>query len=214
MKKLYIICLTPEERQRLHALVHTGRVAAYKRRNAQLLLFADESEAGPGMSDREVAERVGVTRQTVENVRRRCVLEGLERVLERRKRSRERSRVLDGEAEAQLIAIACSEPPAPGHPARYDAEYERNGVAHLLLYYAPLENWRRVDVEEDHVATTWAGGVRQLVEEDFPEAERITLVMDNLNTHTGASLYKAFPAPEARRLLKKLEFVYTPRHGS
>ena len=106
------------------------------------------------------------------------------------------------------------QPPAPGHPARYDAEYERNGVAHLLLYYAPLENWRRVDVEEDHVATTWAGGVRQLVEEDFPEAERITLVMDNLNTHTGASLYKAFPAPEARRLLKKLEFVYTPKHGS
>ncbi len=117
MKKLYIICLTLEERQRLHALVHTGRVAAYKRRNAQLLLFADESEAGPGMSDREVAERVGVTRQTVENVRRRCVLEGLERVLERRKRSRERSRVLDGEAEAQLIAIACSEP--PGGRARW-----------------------------------------------------------------------------------------------
>ncbi len=117
MKKLYIICLTPEERQRLHALVHTGRVAAYKRRNAQLLLFADESEAGPGLSDREVAERVGVTRQTVENVRRRCVLEGLERVLSRRKRSRERSRVLDGEAEAHLLAIACSEP--PGGRARW-----------------------------------------------------------------------------------------------
>ena len=117
MKKLYIICLTLEERQRLHALVHTGRVAAYKRRNAQLLLFADESEAGPGMSDREVAERVGVTRQTVENVRRRCVLEGLERVLIRRKRGRERSRVLDGEAEAHLLAIACSDP--PGGRARW-----------------------------------------------------------------------------------------------
>ena len=92
--------------------------------------------------------------------------------------------------------------------------YERNGVAHLLLYYAPLENWRRVDVKEDHVATTWAEGVRQLVEEDFPEAERITLVMDNLNTHAGASLYKAFEPAKARRLLKKLEFVHTPRHGS
>ena len=111
MRKLYVIRLTPEERERLHALVHTGRVAAYKRRNAQLLLLADESEDGPGLRDREVAERVGVTRQTVENVRRRCVLEGLDRVLVRRKRSRERSRVLDGEAEAQLIAIACSEPP-------------------------------------------------------------------------------------------------------
>ena len=106
------------------------------------------------------------------------------------------------------------QPPAPECPARYDAEYERNGVAHLLLYYAPLENWRRVDVKSDHVATTWAEGVRRLVEEDFPEAERITLVMDNLNTHAGASLYKAFPAPKARRLLTKLQFVYTPRHGS
>ena len=107
-----------------------------------------------------------------------------------------------------------AQPPAPDCPARYDAEYERNGVAHLLLYYAPLENWRRVDVQPDHVATTWAEGVRRLVEEDFPEAERITLVMDNLNTHAGASLYKAFPAPKARRLLEKLQFVYTPKHGS
>ena len=106
------------------------------------------------------------------------------------------------------------QPTAPGRAARYDAEYERNGVAHLLLYYAPLENWRRVDVKEDHVATTWAEGVRQLVEEDFPETERITLVMDNLNTHAGASLYKAFPAPKARRLLNKLQFAYTPKHGS
>lgn len=106
------------------------------------------------------------------------------------------------------------QPPAPGRPARYDAEYERNGVAHLLLYYAPLENWRRVDVKTDHVAATWAEGVRQLVEEDFPEAERITLVMDNLNTHTGASLYKAFEPAKARRLLNKLQFVHTPKHGS
>ena len=106
------------------------------------------------------------------------------------------------------------QPSAPGCPARYDAEYERNGVAHLLLYYAPLENGRRVDVKSDHVATTWAEGVRRLVEEDFPKAERVPLVMDNLNPHAGASLYKAFPAPKARRLLEKLEFVYTPKHGS
>lgn len=106
------------------------------------------------------------------------------------------------------------QPTAPGHPARYDAEYERNGVAHLLLHYAPLGNWRRVDVEEDHVATTWAEGVRRLVEDDFPDAERITLVMDNLNTHAGASLYKAFEPERARRLLNRLEFVNTPKHGS
>ena len=108
-------------------------------------------------------------------------------------------------------------PPLPmcaAHPARYDAEYERNGVAHLLLFYAPLDNWRRVDVKEDHAASTWAEGVRQLVEEDFSEAQRITVVMDNLNTHNGASLYKAFAPEKARQLLEKLEFVYTPKHGS
>lgn len=93
-------------------------------------------------------------------------------------------------------------------------EYERNGVAHLIQFYTPLTGWRRIDVKEDHVARTWAEGVRQLVEEDFCDAHRITLVMDNLNTHTGASLYKAFEPKMARRLLKKLEFVYTPKHGS
>ena len=75
------------------------------------------------------------------------------------------------------------------HPARYDAEYERNMSVMALpicyFIYAPLENWRRVDVKQDHAASTWAEGVRQLVEEDFPEAQRITLVMDNLNTHNG-----------------------------
>ena len=92
-------------------------------------------------------------------------------------------------------------PALPGHPARYDAEYERNGVGHLLIYYAPFDDWRRTDVATDHTASTWAEGVRRLVEEDFPQAQRITLVLDNLSTHSGASLYK-------------LELVYTPKHGS
>ena len=101
-----------------------------------------------------------------------------------------------------------------GQTARYDVEYERNGVAHLLMFYSPLDNWRRVDVKTDHSARTWAEGVRRLVEEDYPQAQRITLVMDNLNTHTGASLYKAFEPAQAARLLEKLKFVYTPKHGS
>ena len=111
MKKLYVIRLSSQERKRLNALVHTGRAAAYKRRTAQVLLWADQGETGPALSDREVAERAGVTERTVHNVRRRCVMEGLDRVLEGRPRSRERARALDGEAEAQLIAIACSAPP-------------------------------------------------------------------------------------------------------
>ncbi len=102
----------------------------------------------------------------------------------------------------------------PGQSERYDVEYERNGVAHLVAFYAPFENWRRVDVADNHAAEQWAQGIRRLVQEDFPEAQRITLVMDNLNTHTGASLYKAFPPALARSLLDKLELVYTPKHGS
>ncbi len=102
----------------------------------------------------------------------------------------------------------------PGQSARYDAEYERNGVSHLILFYAPFENWRRIQVADNHAACEWAEGVRRLVQEDYSDAKRITLVMDNLNTHAGASLYKAFPPETARALLEKLEFVYTPKHGS
>lgn len=102
----------------------------------------------------------------------------------------------------------------PGRPARFDAEYERNGVGHLLMYYAPFDDWRRCDVANDHRASTWAEGVRRLVEEDFPQAQRITLVLDNLSTHSGASLYKSFPPAKARALLDRLELVHTPKHGS
>ena len=111
MKKLYVVRLTSEERERLHDLVHKGRVAAYKRRHAQALLLVDQGEDGPGHPDRVAAERAQMAQRTVERLRRRCVLEGLDAALQRRKRSRHRARVLDGEAEAQLIAIACSEPP-------------------------------------------------------------------------------------------------------
>lgn len=105
-------------------------------------------------------------------------------------------------------------PAVAGRVQCYDAEYERNGVAHLLLFHAPFENWRRIDVADNHKADQWAEGVHRLVEEDYPDATRITLVMDNLNTHNGASLYKAFDPAHARSLLDKLEFIYTPKHGS
>jgi transposase len=105
-------------------------------------------------------------------------------------------------------------PAKPGQIERYDVEYERNGVAHLLQFYAPFIGWRRIEVADNHAACEWAEGVRTLVEKDFAHAKRITLVMDNLNTHKGASLYKAFEPRIARALLEKLEFVYTPKHGS
>lgn len=105
-------------------------------------------------------------------------------------------------------------PMRPGQPERYDAEYERNGVAHLFMFCEPLTGQRHVRVADNHGALEWAEGVRVLVEEQYSQAEQITLVMDNLNTHTGASLYKAFAPEQARRLLDKLEFCYTPKHGS
>lgn len=75
-----------------------------------------------------------------------------------------------------------------GHSKRYDAKYERNGVAHMLAFYAPLEKWRRVDVADSHAALHRAEGVRALEHEDYPQAKRVILVMDNLNTHNGASM--------------------------
>lgn len=105
-------------------------------------------------------------------------------------------------------------PPAPGRPARYDTEYERNGVANLFLACAPLLGWRAVDATERRTRRDWAHRIKRLVDVDFPAAERIVLVLDNLNTHDPASLYEAFPPAEAKRLWDKLEVHYTPKHGS
>jgi len=112
VKKVYVVRLSGEERTELTDLVRTGKRAAYRRRHAEMLLLADQGEEGPAKYDREIAQQLGVWRTTVEGVRKRYVQEGLEAALGRRKRSRDRSTVLDGEGEAQLIRIACSEPPS------------------------------------------------------------------------------------------------------
>jgi len=105
-------------------------------------------------------------------------------------------------------------PQTAGHSAKYDSEYERNGVSNLFIFFEPLTGQRHVAVTERRTAVDWAHQIRWLVDERFPKAKRITLVMDNLNTHVGASLYKAFEASEARRLLNQLDIHYTPKHGS
>jgi uncharacterized small protein (DUF1192 family) len=102
----------------------------------------------------------------------------------------------------------------PGRPARYDYEYERNGTANLFMVFAPLEGWRHVEVTDRHTALDYARLLRQLSDEYFPGVARIVLVQDNLNTHKPASLYEAFPAAEARRLVERFEWHYTPKHGS
>jgi hypothetical protein len=119
------------------------------------------------------------------------------------------------ETSKQLVAeIRPSIPAAPGHAERYDVEYERRGVAEVFVFTEPLRGWRRTAVTEHRTRVDWAGQVRSLLDEDYPEAQKVVLVMDNLNTHGIASLYEAFESAVARRLARRLEIHYTPKHGS
>ena len=119
----------------------------------------------------------------------------------------ETSRQLLGEVTPPL-------PAAPGRPAREDYEYVRQGVCNLFLVCEPLRGWRHVTVGDRRTRTDFAACIKALVDVHYPEAEQLVLVLDNLNTHTPASLYAAFPPAEAKRLTDKLEIHYTPKHGS
>ena len=102
----------------------------------------------------------------------------------------------------------------PGQPERYDFEYERNGTAVNFMFAEPLSGWRKVRVRQRRTALDWAQEIKDLLDTDYPKAETVVLVCDNLNTHTPAALYKAFSPQEARRLARRLEIHYTPKHGS
>ena len=119
----------------------------------------------------------------------------------------ETSRQLLGEVRPPLPVI-------PGHPARHDPEYVRGGVANLFLATEPLRGWRTVLVSDQRTRLDFAACIQELVDVHYPEAERIVLVLDQLNTHSPASLYAAFPPEEANRLADKLEIHHTPKHGS
>ena len=309
--KKYRIRLTTDEQQELNALVSRGRAAAYKQTHARILLMSDESRSDGGMKDADITSALGVGQSTVERIRKRCVEEGVESALNRKKQLRRRQKRLDGEGEARLIAMACGEPPegraswtlklladqlveceivetistetvrqalkknelkpwlkqswcippgqsaefvcamedvlevyqrpydgnevlvcmdetskqqvketrvprpaAPGLSAAYDYEYERNGVSSLFMLFAPLDGWRRVEVRERRTKVDWAHVIKKLVDEDYPDRDRIVLVMDNLNTHKLSSLYEAFEPAEARLIAERLEIHYTPKHGS
>jgi DDE superfamily endonuclease len=101
----------------------------------------------------------------------------------------------------------------PGQPQREDYEYERHGVANLFLFCEPLTGWREVQVTERRTRIDWAVAMHELSDRYYPAAERITVVLDNLNTHGPASFYEAFAPEEARRLTERFEFHYTPQHG-
>ena len=105
-------------------------------------------------------------------------------------------------------------PAKPGQPRRYDYEYRREGVANLFFFFAPLEGWRHVQVTARRTKPDFAHCMRELVDVHFPHAESIRVVLDNLNTHEEAALYESFEPAEARRILNRLEFFYTPVHAS
>ena len=126
-----------------------------------------------------------------------------------------RPQVCLDETSRQLLGeVTPSLPAAPGRPARRDYEYTREGVCNLFLVTEPLRGWRHVVVSDRRTRLDFAQAVKELVDVHYPDAEAIVLVLDNLNTHTPASLYEAFPPGEAKRLADKLEIHYTPKHGS
>ena len=119
----------------------------------------------------------------------------------------ETSKQLIGETRTPVLTC-------PGQPARYDYEYKRNGVANLFMIFEPFVGKRHVKVTERRTKIDWAHCVREMVDQIYPDAEQIVLVMDNLNTHNKSSLYEAFEPAEAKRIADKLEIHYTPKHGS
>lgn len=119
------------------------------------------------------------------------------------------------ESSKQLIKETRAPIPAkPGESARYDTEYERNGTCNIFIHSEPLTGKRKVKITDHRTKIAWAHFVKEMVDVDYPMAKKIILVMDNLNTHVGSSLYEAFEPVEAKRILDKVEFHYTPKHGS
>jgi transposase len=119
------------------------------------------------------------------------------------------------ESPTQLIGeVREPIPAAPGQPERYDCEYRRNGTANLFVFLDAHTSWRHVKVTDHRTARDFADCMREVADVHYPDADRIRVVMDNLSTHTAGALYEAFPAPEAHRVLQRLEFHYTPKHAS
>jgi hypothetical protein len=119
------------------------------------------------------------------------------------------------EASKQLVAeVRQPLPMGPGQPLRYDAEYERRGTCNIFMFCEPLGGYRHVRVTEQRTRVDWAFALRDLLDDKYPVADRVVLVMANLNTHSPASFYEAFAPSEARRLTERLEIHYTPKHGS
>lgn len=121
---------------------------------------------------------------------------------------------VDESSKQQIQDVIESLPMKPGESIKFDSEYKRNGISNLFMIFEPLRGWRHVKVTDRRTAIDFAHCLEELVDVHYPEADKIVLVMDNLNTHAESSLYKTFPPEKAFRIAQKLEIHYTPKHGS
>ena len=141
----------------------------------------------------------------------------MEEVLDVYTQSYDNKRVLvcmDETSKQQIKETKTPIPMKPGKKHAYDHEYERNGVSNLFMFFSPTKKWRQVNVKDQRTKRDWAIAMKELSDTHLKDAEKIVVVMDNLNTHNGSSFYEAFEPQEAKRLCDRFEFHYTPKHGS
>jgi len=143
-----------------------------------------------------------------------CAMEDILEVYKRPYNAEEPLVCMDETTKQLTREIRHAIPIEGGRATRIDYEYERNGVCNLFMFYEPFGGKRYTAVTERRTKIDWAYQIKELLDNHYPDVNKVVLVMDNLNTHTGASLYEAFSPAEARRLLNRLEIHYTPKHGS
>src|ERR1700683_157949 len=221
----YRVDLSEAERLALEALLSGGRPAARKRWTLDLL-----ADAMVKLTEHDSLSRETVRRRLAEDDLKPwrkdmwCIAQvdgayvaRMENVLDLYAEDDDPKRpvICFDESPTQLIGeTRLPIPPAPGQPERYDCEYKRNGTANLFVFLDTHKSWRHVKVTDHRAARDFAHCMRDLADTHYPDADRIRVVMDNLSTHTPGALYETFPAPEAHRLLQRLEFHYTPKHAS
>src|SRR5437763_1912295 len=190
-RKSRLIALSATDRQMLTGLVRTGSHPAQEVRRARILLALDENDPdrdGPVPTQAVVAERAGVCADMVRKVSRAYVDRG-------------------GDVRATI-------PATPGRDRREDNEYVRHGTCSIFVWVEPLRGWRHVDAHPHRTKLDWAHQIDRLLTCDYPDAQTVVLVMDNLNTHGIGSLYQAFQPAKAFALAQRLEIHHTPKHGS
>lgn len=208
MRKKYIVRVTEEERRICDAGVGKLKGSEPEAATREILLQTDVD--GPGRTDRQVAVAYRCRTRTVENVWRRCVLETCERPYDA-----QQPVVCIDEQPVQLVKDTRESVPATeNHPQRKDCEYKRAGTAAVFLFCEPLSGWRQGRARERRTKTDWVYEVADLLEGRYAGCGKVTLVLDNLNTHTKGAFHTAFEPERARELVRRIEFCYTPKHGS